>query len=137
MPYPTGILSLTLEDIDRQIAEIKRNCTDVKNEAAAGNMPSARILDLYLSLQDKKASLTAAAATPGIAAYAQAQKNNATLDIAAAFSSVLSALDGVLGWIVSNFPKDASGFLLAKTFSGNTIVDRTFTPTQTAGFRTA
>ena len=136
MAYPTGLLAFVLEDIDRQIASVKLTCQQVRAEAAAGNIPSSRILDLFVNLQQSKVSLAAAAGTSGIGAYAQAAKNNPALDVVAEFTAVLNTIDGVLAWITTNFPKDGSGWLLAKSFSGNTITDRTFAPAATAGFRT-
>lgn len=135
--YPTGMLSFVLEDIDRTIAEVKSRSQAVRTESANTDIPSSRILDLYLFLAQSRVSLSAAGATPGIGAYAQQAKNNPTLDVVAAFNSVISALDAVTAWIQANFPKDvATQALLAKIFSSNTIIDRTFPPASTAGFRT-
>ena len=51
-------------------------------------------------------------------------------------NAVIAAIDGVTAWIVANFPKDGSGFLLAQTWGANAPADRVFTPAQLAAFRT-
>lgn len=136
MAYPTGMLSFVLEHIDRRIADVKRNATNVRNEANSGDIPSSRILTLLVNLRQDRTSLVAAAATPGIGAYAQQIKNNPTLDVVAEFNSVIASLDQVVAWIVANFPQDGQGFLLAQTLGPAGPVDRMFTPAQTSGLRT-
>jgi hypothetical protein len=136
MAYPTGMLSLTLEDIDRRAVSVKGYCQRAKDTLAAGNSPATTILDLFVRLRQDRAAFAAAANVPGIAAYAQAQKDDAQLDLAAEFVAMLTAIDGVTTWIANNFPKDGNGFLLAQTLEANGPVDRQFTPAQTAGLRT-
>ena len=135
MAYPTGMLSIVLEDIDRRIAALKFYAQQVRAECIAGNVPSSRILDVFINLQQERTALVTAAATPGLAQFAKDQKNNQTLDVVAEFNGVIAMLDGINSWLTTNFPKDASGFLLAKSFSGNTIIDRLFAPAQTSGFQ--
>ena len=137
MAYPTGMLAFVLESIDRTAASTKVNCQNVRNEAAAGNIPSSRILNLFIELRQNRVQLAAAAGTSGIGAYAQAAKNLPGLDVVAEFTAMLAAFDAVTAWINANFPKDGSGFLLAQTLGADSPVDRMFSPAQTAGFRTA
>lgn len=136
MAYPTGVLSRALEQIDDRAAALKLFAQQLRAECAAGNTPSSRILDAYIILVQERAELVAAAAVPGIVDYARTQKNNQALDVVTEFTAMVAAIDGVTSWLTTNFPKDASGYLLAKQFSGNTIVDRMFTPAMTATFRT-
>lgn len=136
MAYPTGMLSIVLEDIDRRAAALKLYAQQVRAECAVGNVPSSRILDVYVNFKQERAALASAAATPGLTQFARDQKQNQTLDVVAEFNAMIAAIDGVTGWLETNFPKDAGGFLLAKSFSAGTIVDRLFPASQTAGFRT-
>ena len=135
MAYPTWLLSFILDDIDRRVAGVKLLGTQVRTESLAGAIPSTRILNLFINLQQERIALVAAAATPGIVQFARDQKNNQTLDVVVEFTAMLVALDAVIAWISTNFPKDAGGFLLARSFSGTTIVDRMFPSAQTAGLR--
>jgi len=135
MAYPTGMLSLTLEEIDRRLVGLKAYLQQVRTEAATSNVPSFRILNLYTRLIQDRAALTTAAAVPGIGTYAQEQKNQPGLNVVTEFNAVIAAVDQVSGWISANFPRDAGGFLLAQTLGASGPEDRTFTPAQTAGLR--
>jgi hypothetical protein len=137
LAYPTNSLSLVLEDVDRRCVDLKALCVRRKADLAGSDQPSTLILDLFTRLRQDRNTLAAAAATSGIGPYAQAQKGDANLDVAAAFNGLLSAIDSVTGWITANFPKDVNGFLLAKTLGADGPVDRVFTAAQTAGLRTA
>jgi hypothetical protein len=121
-------------------SSIKGRAQALSTQAAAGSIGSSAILDFATYLADAKIALTKAAQTGGIAAYAQAQINDPNIDIAAEFTAMMGAIDTTTAWVVDNFPKDGSGFLLARSFqAGSTgrTVDRQFTPAQTATLRTA
>lgn len=136
MAYPTGMLSLVLEDIDRRAIHIRQTAINVRAECAAGNVPSSRILNLFVFLKQERSAIVTASGTPGIVQFARDQKNSGTLDVVVEFNAMIAAIDGTTDWIDANFPKDGSGFLLAQTLTGSGPLDRTFTPAQTAGLRT-
>jgi hypothetical protein len=136
MAYPTGMLSFILEDIDRRASAVKLLAQQISSECAAGNVPSTRILDSYIRFKQERAQLATSASTPGLTQFARDQKNNQTLDVVVEFNAMIAAMDGITAWIETNYPKDVGGFLLAKQFSNGTIIDRMFTPAQTAGFQT-
>jgi len=121
-------------------AQVKNQASSLRTSSAAGNVASGLILSVTNGLADAKAALNRSAACVGIAAYAQAQIADGTVDVAATFTAMLSAIDGVTSWVVTNFPKDGTGTLLATKFnadnSGHTQ-DQQFTSAQTAGLRTA
>ena len=78
------------------------------------------------------------AAIPGIAAYAQAQFDDPTYDVAANFTAMVNALNAVVAWVMANFPKDTGGFVQAYTLAANgDRVPVTFTSVQTAGLASA
>lgn len=130
------MLSFVLEDVDRLAAAAKLYAQQVRGECVTGNVPSSRILDMYINLKQYRSQFAAAATTPGIGPYAQTAKNNATLDVVAEFNNMVAKIDAVTAWLETNFPKDGSGFLLAKLFSAGTIIDRLFTAAQLANFVT-
>ena len=137
MAYPTGTLAKALEDIDRDLIQLRAFAVRRRDEMAAGNVAATTVLgDLFVRLRQHEHALDAAADTPGIGPYAQEQKSDGTLDVVAEFNAVMAAISGVTGWIAANFPKDVNGFLLAQTLSPEGPVDRTFSPTDTAGLRT-
>ena len=120
-------------------SSIKSRAQALSTQAAAGNIGSSAILDFATYLADARLVLVKASQTGGIAAYAQAQINDNTLNVAAEFTAMMDGIDGTIAWVVANFPKDGSGFLLARQFqAGGTgrTVDRQFTPAQTASLRT-
>lgn len=121
----------------RELAASARTQTQgVRTLAAASGLPSTRILRHTEMLAGIHASLGRIAAIPGIAAYAQEQINNNTIDIVAEFNAVRNAIAAVVSWVVTNFPAN-SGFLLASSINAQGIVtDRNFTPAQLAAFIT-
>lgn len=137
MAYPTGMLSLVLEQIDSGILNLKKFCQAAHAEMAAGSVSSGRILDVYSRLVQMRAELVTAAAKPGLSAYAQSQKNDGTLDVVAEFNALITKVDTCTQWISDNFPKDlVGGYLLAQTLGPQGPVDRAFTSAQTDGLRT-
>ena len=142
-PSSTGTIQSDLSDAwtsARQASgQIKTRATSVRAACAAGNVGSSLILDFITFLFSNRTTLAASAATPGIAAYAQTAINNPALVVATEFNNMMAAIDACIAWVLANFPKDVNGFLLAVTFQGDSsgrVVDRQFTPTDTAGFRT-
>lgn len=136
MAYPTGVLSITLENIDVRLLRLKGQLVVFRTACAAGDVLASRIIEMFLVLRVDRNALASQAATPGLGAYAQSQKNAPTLDIVAEFNAVLAATDSVTTWITTNFPKDGGGYILAQSFGADTMGERTFTPAQTAGLRT-
>lgn len=121
-------------------ASIKSRATALRNAAQAGSIGSSAILDFATMLADAKLALQRSASTGGIAAYAQEQVNDNTINVATEFSTMMASLDSITSWITINFPKDGNGFLLAVQFAGDgtgRTTDRQFTAVQTAGLRTA
>jgi hypothetical protein len=99
-------------DMARDIAgHIKMRAVNLRSASVAGAITSDTMLVYIANLAEWRTSLIAISQLPGM----------------------------VVSWVVTNFPKDGSGFLLAKTFnadnSGRTV-DRTFSAAQTAGLRT-
>lgn len=136
MAYPTGTLSIALEEIDREMIAIKSYCQSVASQLAAGSQKASLIIDIHANLGAAKVRLATWAATPGLAAYAKVQKNNEALDVTAEYQSVLSAINSLLSGVESAFPKDASGYLLREQWAAIGTLERSFTPASTTGLRT-
>jgi hypothetical protein len=87
----------------------------------------------YQELYTKNQVLQEIAAIPGIVAYAEAQEDDPTLDIAAEFQTMMSAITAAGEWMYSAFPRDADGYVLIyKTTPDGQLVPRTFSTTATA-----
>jgi len=103
--------------------------------ASAGSLNGQQIINMPAGLVQYNNQLSALAATPGLAAYAQAQLGNATFDIATAFTAMQSAITATVQWIAANFPVDSSGFLTYAKFDGSgNVVFTVFTAAQLSGF---
>lgn len=118
---------------------IKSRSQSLHDQCAAGDVSATTILDYATMLADMKYRLEQVTNVGGIAAYAQAQINDPTIDIAAEYLSMATQIDTTISWIITNFPKDGSGYLLAVQFSGDNsgrTVPRQLSSAQTAGLRT-
>lgn len=143
-PSSEGTIKTNLSrswDNARDIAgTIKARSISFRGALASSVATSETILYYAGNMATMRDQLVAISNIPGIAAYANEQINNPAFDVATEFNTMVSALNGVSAWIIANFPKDGSGFLLAKTFhadnSGRTV-ERMFTSVQTAGLQTA
>jgi hypothetical protein len=135
MAYPVGLLSLTLEDIDRTMLSVRTFAERLRVELI-GDTTSQRIVECYAVMRGWRNTIATLGATPGIVAYAQAQKGNGTIDISAEATAVLSAIDTVTTWIATNYPRDGSGYLLDRQIVGDAFTYRVFSPATTAGLRT-
>lgn len=135
MAWPTGVLSIVLEDVDRRMLEVKALAERARTQLATDTQ-STYIVDLFIRLRAARLEFADAAAVPGIADYARAQKNDPNLDAVTEFQSVMAAIDDITSWITGNFPKDGQGYLLAKQFTQDGTVDRSFAPGNTATLRT-
>lgn len=119
-------------------ANVKTRAQLASTAAGGGALTGDAAIALALFLADSKVQLQRDAAVSGMAAYAQSQVGNPALNVATEFSAMQTALDGVVAWIVSNFPKDAGGRLLHQTLTAaGRPVSAPFTAAQTAGLRTA
>lgn len=122
----------------RDTAASVKNQTDALNaQITAGSVSGQVILNTASMLANCNTILTQCAAVPGIATYAQGQVNNATPDVAGAFTAMQNALVAVTNWIVANFPKDTGNFLQAFTITAQgQMVWVTFTQAQLSGLAT-
>lgn len=115
-------------------AQIQAQCGTISGQIATGSVSSQSLLNSTGILASLNLQLTQYAAVPGLAAYAQAQVNNPSLDVAGAFNAMQTALVAVVTWVVTNFPKDSNGNLLYTTFNGSgQVVWVSFTSAQLAG----
>ena len=103
-----------------------------------GNVNSDQVFQMMDDLRSAISLFNAVSAIPGIGAYAQAQYNDNTYDVVAAFTGMVNAINAVVSWVVTNFPAGTGGFLQAyKINADGSRVPTVFTPAQTAGLTTA
>lgn len=138
MGFPTNTtrrsLASALDRAQSQADSIKRIAQNNKDRMAAGTITAGGLLSLLDNLAGAKTALSDAAGLAGMGEFAQAQLGQT---VTTEFANLMTALDNAGAWIISNFPKDAGGYLLAETWGTNGArVERTFTTAQTAGLRT-
>ena len=141
-PTQTGSIPLTL---DEGLAAARNIATQLKNNLTNSWLPGAQssglsalaVLGIPQMLVSWMATLNVAAALNGMAAYAQAQLNNDT-NIVTQFNGMITAMQGVVSWIDTNFPA-ANGYLTYAQLNPTTgaITYTTFTPSQLTGLVTA
>lgn len=144
MPFPASngqAFPLTLDQAwaaARLAAQqIQQQAIALNAQIAAGSVSSQTIVNTASFFANANALLTQYAAVPGLAAYAQQQVNNVSLDVAGTFNAMQAALVASLTWIVSNFPKDGGGNLLYAQFNGSgQVVLASFTSSQLSGLAT-
>lgn len=123
MPFPSssGSRSFTLAaalSLAQLTADaVKSRSQTLSAACGLGNVPASSILVYLAYLADAKANFTKSAAAPGLAVYAQEQIGDT--DIANEFNAMVSAVDTVRNWILTNFPKDGSGNLLYTQFTAD------------------
>ncbi len=118
-------------------ADVRAQSISLRAASLAGPVAADRILNFAQMLARSKTEMLALAAAPGLAAYAQAQENNAGLNIVTEFNLMTAQIDSTVAWIVANFPQDANGFKLAFSLAATGVpVYRNFDTATLATFRT-
>jgi hypothetical protein len=140
MAFPSQTDAATAWQVIRSTAaEIKARSTSLNALSLAGSVGASVLLDYLDWLLDRRADLAAYASTPGLAAYAQGQVNNPSLNITTEFTAMTGAIDDLRTWMTTNFPQNGTGtaYLQAHTFDANgRKVDRLFSTAALATFRT-
>lgn len=137
MAFPSATpLATALQGVLAETASIKLFCTNRIATLAAGSQSADYILDIHTKMLKADAALAAAAATPGLAAYASEQFDNVDLDIAAEFTALRAAIQAVRDHVETAVPKDGSGYWLLHQFVNHVVTPRMFAPAATATLRT-
>jgi hypothetical protein len=119
---------------------VRRRAADLSAMATGATTSASFVLDTATFFADARADLFAASQVGGIGAYAQAQINDATVNVSTEFNSMMTAIDNVVAAIIANFPKDAQGRLLFLTWTADNSgrqTSSTFTAAQMAPVKTA
>jgi len=116
---------------------IKTYAQSLKTASAAGSIQAGDVVSFVDQLASSNDTLARYTAVPGLVEYVRAQIDNAAVDIVAEYSTMLAQINATRNWVLTNFPKDADGYLLYHKFdAAGRISQRTFSPAETAGLRT-
>ena len=134
----TNILPEKGYDQAKKIATSLKRFSANRSADLVGGGDSDNVLGTVDTMILYKTQLNAVATIPGIGDYAKEQENDPTYDVAAEFIALLALVDAVITEVVSTFPVDGSGFLLAYTISPDgTQIPRTFNVAQMVDLRAA
>lgn len=139
MPFPASSQALAnaYSLIKGRANGIRSETVQIRNDSAVGPISAERIIGYTAMLARSKTELAALAAVPGLAAYAQDQESNPSLDIGAEYNTMLTQINATIAWISTNFPQDAGGYKLAFQLGADGgLVWRTFPTASLATFRT-
>ena len=138
MAYPaaTVTLSKALDIVDTQAAVFKSESARYAKLFATDSTAN-QIGQMFDVISRARSLMTSAASTTGLAAYAQTQKGDNNLDVAAEYTAMFNAATAVLSWVADNIPKDVNGFAAVKMYDVDTgVTDRSFTAVQLASLVT-
>jgi len=136
-PSTQDPLARALLNVQDTARTLKTYCQSFLSTLSAGSISSQSVVDLFSTLASAVTKFNAAAAVPGIAAYAQAQFSNSSLDIVAEFNSMVAACNNCGSWIMSNFPHDsATGYIEREKLTSAGVTVLAFTSAQLAGLVT-
>lgn len=137
MPFPANTATLrdTWETVQRTARDLKKYLQDFNTQSLAGPLSANAVIGVMNALIIAKTQNTAAAGVGGLAAYAQEQVNDPTLNVAAEFTSMNDAITLAINWIVANFPANG-GYIQKDTLSATGVAVRSFTTAELAGLRT-
>lgn len=136
LTIPTNDCFEAWSSVKQMIRACKQQAVSVKAASEAGPISSESVLRLSTICADTDAQIVIGAAVPGIVAYVRDQLDNPTLDVAAEFSAVRTALTDLIGWVVANFPAQAGYLQAIQIQASGRYTWRTLTTVQTAGLRT-
>lgn len=143
MAFPSSIGSKS-DDLQRAWDAIRSAATNVKaasvglrNASLAGDVEGDRIVRYVALLADANDALARYTTVPGLVAYVREQINDPLIDIVAEYNTMLTQINATRTWIINNFPKDGSDYLLYHTFAATgRITPRMFSTAALAGLRT-
>lgn len=146
MPFPTNETSNATLGADR-LADIGRRiraeCTKYIAQCDGGSVNAHDLVAMAANfLRPARADWAAISVVSGVPAAVRDKFPGAGFASDAAVTTEmtadLAAIDAALTYIVTNTPKDGSGYLLTLQISGNQFVQRTVTdPTQRANLKAA
>jgi hypothetical protein len=136
MAFPTrDPLQKTWVQLSSAAASLKAHCLEFNTASLAGPVSASAIEGIFTRLGEFRAYASSVAAKPGLAAYVQAQYNDAQLDIAAEYTAMLGQIDSALAWMVANVPASGGYVLLDQWATNGTISRRAFSTASLAGLR--
>lgn len=140
MAFPSSSISLAeiLLTARNHIANVRSLAQSASTTLAAGSVDTNYIVRFMSECRTLIGAIAQWKLVSGIDAAATAQWPNYAGNLTTDLTAVSNAAQGCIDWIVTNFPKDGSNYMLGfQLVADGTLTPRSFTPAQTAGLRTA
>lgn len=135
-PASQNLLSEKLERVFLLARSTKQYAAEMSAFLSANSVSAMQILDVMENFQAAINEWNDIIADADSRAYIREQLKNDTFDVVAEFTAMRDAVQGVITWIETNFPKDADGWIqIIKIVNGQRQI-RSFAPANTAGLRT-
>lgn len=137
VPSTSNALPVAVERVKLLAGSFKAEAVSIRDTSAAGNITADdffRFLDRFSELGKQLAAIQI---TPAMDTWAANNIEGYSGVLSVDVDTAISAAVGVVSWIRSNFPNDGTYVLSHQINVDGSLTARTFTPAQTAGFRTA
>jgi len=140
MAFPASnavALSSTLQNLQNVAYGTKSQAQNAIITMQANNIDTNFVFQILDQLRSFMTLLASVAGIPNLDAYANAQCPGYNGSLTADGTAVFNAAQGVINWVVANFPVDAQGYLQAfKLNSDGSRAPASFNPGQTTGLVT-
>lgn len=124
-------LSTALKNAQALAKTVKREAVSIRGEALTSGISWYRAINFQGDLEVYRQDLARNASVPGLAAYAQSQFDDGTIDIVTAYNNMRAEIVACRDWLEANIPVSNVG-----TFTGNAFVPTQYQPAALAGFVT-
>lgn len=133
LPIRDYVASQAVETALQKARILRDNVTRWKAQVGSSATSGDIVINAAQGIKQTRDQLAALAAVSGLDAAAKTQYNDSSLTLTAELAAVVAACDGCLSWIVANYPKDASGYLLDRKIVNGAIEHRTFSVSAMSG----
>src|SRR4051812_5951698 len=118
MTLPVAILTAAeaYQTIRAMGREMQGRCLQLQAQFTAGTLYAAFLTDVLNAAVGTVSEIAALRTVPGLANYARSQLGDDTLDLTPALTASLTALHILAATIRAEYPRNADGFLLDRTF---------------------
>jgi hypothetical protein len=120
MAFRTNSLAQTYRDVQSQAWRLKAYLSGKISEINDTPTSTHKLLEILATLRQARQLLDNAAATPGLAAYAINEQDDAGYDIAAEYTTLRAAIQDAIAWMATNFPRNSAGtFILVDSMDAD------------------
>jgi hypothetical protein len=132
-------LAYALNTVQNYAGQAKDRATSAIAAMAAASVDTTFVFSLLDQLSGLIANLNAVKNTVGLNSYATTNVPGYAGTMTTDITTTVTAAQDCIAWVVANFPKDNTAVWLLgfQLNADGTRVPRSFSPAQTAGFRTA